>query len=304
MPGAYLDYAAFPAVLGQSPCLNGGCRSLTHYHPGDRRRCCGHSLLQPRHLLALDRGIAGRTCNEIVVVGSGRVPPRTLQLVLYGLFRAAVLWQKGCTLGEAEQICDLMAAPLQRGPRRVEPHPVGIRVQLQHGKPIAMTIDQGQIVIDAGVQRPDARRRIVLPVVTIEEGYQMWDRAHEVAADGAAHIGGAAAGREPGYKFVDFTCDIVVRTIGQRRGEHIDAGHSAIGQKVPLRVGEGVPVAQNLASVRPAPDENQRALFVQQHVGAGAGTREMPGKLYIRAWEKHAVDARDSCHIEAGGPEQ
>ena len=139
-----------------------------------------------------------------------------------------------------------------------------------------MTVDQGQVIVQAGVDRPQAGFRVAALVVAVEQAHQIGDGRHKVHADGAKEVGRAANRLELGGKLLDAAGDVALGAIGDRHIEQVDAAEAAMGEKIPLPVGESVPVTEHLGAVRPAPDKVEAALLVQEQVGAGAGPGEAP----------------------------
>ncbi len=138
-----------------------------------------------------------------------------------------------------------------------------------------MTIDKGQIIIQAGIHRPDTGFRVILLIVSIQQGNKVNYRFHKIKADGAAHVGCTAERRElPGISFY-LPGNVPDGSYRNSEMGHINPADSPMGKHVSLTVGKGVPVTENLGAVAIPPDKIKTALLFEQPFGTGGLSGKM-----------------------------
>ncbi len=167
-----------------------------------------------------------------------------------------------------------------------------------------MAVDQGKVVVQARVQRPDPTRWVAGAVVAVEELPEARNGPVEVAAHRAVQVGCARERREVPDVASDTARDV---GFGSPR-ETIDpvhpANHADVSQQIALEVGEGIPVAQNLRTIGAAPHEIGGLEFLGQQLRARSGQGEGRLSAIVAADEVHTVDAGDGRHVEAQSHEQ
>ena len=142
------------------------------------QRMVGQSfgLLKPWLLLFPPDAIRRRPGNEIVVIAQNRQIPGGAQVVRnLGLdgnlsrkrIRRCERRQHGQLFRDDQLAHDAVCASLGLRAAGVETHPVGIGVQVQHGKGGPMATDQRQVVIQARIARPDPARLEASAVVAV-----------------------------------------------------------------------------------------------------------------------------------------
>ena len=162
-----------------------------------------------------------------------------------------------------------------------------------------MAVDQRQVVVQPGVERPDPARRVAGAVVAVEQSPQARDGTVEVATNRAIEVGRAGERRQ----VADIALDAAGDMGFSAPRESIDAVHPAhhahVSQKIALEIGEGIPVAQDLRAIRATPYEIGGFESFREQLGARSRQGKGRPAAIVAANEMHAVNARDGCHVEA-----
>jgi len=140
-----------------------------------------------------------------------------------------------------------------------------------------MAVDQRQVVIQTGVERPDSTRWVAGAVVAVEQSPQVRDGTVEVATNWAIEVGRAGERRQVADVALDAAGDMGFSAPREPIDPVHPAHHAHVSKKIALEIGEGIPVAQDLRAIRATPYEISGLEFFREQLGARSGQGKADG---------------------------
>src|SRR5262249_18385771 len=153
----------------------------------------------------------------------------------------------------------------------------------------AVAIHEREVVVQA--RQDDVRAALLraLAVVAVHERDEARDGRIEIAADGAEEVRRAAHGLERARELLELPPDVPRAAPRESERGPVPADDAEVREHVALKVGERVPVAEDLGTRGVAPDEVERLELSLQEERGGPGQGERSRQAPVGPDEVHAV---------------